>query len=85
MKIGVKLFGALPAKYGGSRHRREIELDIPEGAKTRDLPNHLNIQNQRDLRDLHHVVITREGRILQPGDELKDGDLVSMFQAMYGG
>jgi len=79
MKVGVKLFGALPAIYGGSRHQRELEFAPPDGARVQDLIDLLNIH------DLRHVVITREGRILQAGDELKDGDFLTMFQPVYGG
>jgi len=79
MKVGVKLFGALPAIYGGSQHQRELEFDLPDGARVQDLIDLLNIH------DLRHVVITRQGRILQAGDELKDGDFLTMFQPVYGG
>jgi len=79
MKIEVQLYGTLQTKTAGSPHQREIEIEIPDGAKPMDLLNYLKIHDQQ------HVVITKEGRIFQADDELQDGDTIRIFQAVYGG
>jgi len=79
MKIEVELYGNLRKLYSGEQYSHGVEIDIPDGAKVTDLLNQMNIPDQLG------VVVTMEGRILRPDDEIRNGKSVRVFQAVHGG
>lgn len=79
MKIRVKLFGTLSKRFPGYQAENGIEVEIPDGARVRDLLDHLEISRSQS------GVVSMEGRILRAGDRLKYGAIVQVFQAVHGG
>jgi len=79
MKIRVKLFGTLSKRFPGYRFENGIEIEIPDGARARDLLAHLEISKSQS------GVVSMEARILRAGDRLKDGAIVQVFQPVHGG
>ena len=79
MKVRVKLFGILGQRFPGYHHEQGIEVEIPDGARVRELLAHLEISNSQS------GVVSMEGRILGEDDKLKDETVVQIFQAVHGG
>ena len=79
MKVKVRLFGILSHKFPGYDPENGIEVEIPDGARVKDLLAHLGIPETRG------GVAAVEGMILKLEDPLKEGALVHLLQAVYGG
>ena len=79
MKIRVKLFGTLSKRFHGYKPTQGIEVDIPDGARVKDLLVNLEILESQE------GVVSMEGHILRKDDKLRDGNFVHVFQAVYGG
>jgi sulfur carrier protein ThiS len=79
MKVKVKLFGTLSLKYPGYDPEKGLEVNVPDGARVRDLLAHLGILKAKG------GVAAVEGVILHPDDPLKDGASVHLLQSVYGG
>ena len=79
MKIRVKLFGTLPQRYPDYDSARGLELEIPDGAKVKDLLARLEIS----AADGGLVAI--DNRVVRHDDELKEDSSVRIFQRAFGG
>jgi sulfur carrier protein ThiS len=79
IRIKVKLFGTLSQKFPGYDLQRGLEVDLPEGARVDDLLARLG------LSDRNKPVVAMDSLIRSPQDELLEGAVVNLFQAVYGG
>lgn len=79
MKIRVKLFGILPQRYPDYDSSRGLEVEIPEGARVKDLLARLEIS----ASDGGLVAI--DNLVVQHDHELETGVSVRIFQRAFGG
>ncbi len=79
MKVRVKLYGTLRRCVPDYRHEDGIEVEIPDGARVKDLLAHLEIPESRK------GIVAMEGRIMRPDDKLVDGASVNVLQPVFGG
>jgi sulfur carrier protein ThiS len=79
MKISVKLFGTLPQRFPDYNSAQGLEVEIPEGAKVKDLLAHLDISSS----DSGFVAV--DNRVVQHDDDLIEGASVRIFQRAFGG
>ena len=79
MKIRVKLFGTLPQRYPDYDSNQGLEVEIPDGAKVKDLLARLEIS----ASDSGLVAI--DNLVVQHDHDLKDGGSVRIFQRAFGG
>jgi sulfur carrier protein ThiS len=79
MILKVKLFGILSQKFPGYDPGKGIEVEIPDGARVKDLLAHLGIPEAKG------GVAAVEGMILKAEDPLKEGASVHVLQSVYGG
>ncbi len=79
MKIRVKLFGTLPQRYPDYDATRGLEIEIPAGAKVKDILARLEIS----AADGGLVAI--DNRVVRHDDELKEDSCVRIFQRAFGG
>jgi sulfur carrier protein ThiS len=79
MKIKVKLFGTLGLRVPHYDAEQGLAVEITRGTRVSDLLVRLN------LSDHQGGFVVQEGRFLSSDEELTDGAVVQIFQAMYGG
>jgi sulfur carrier protein ThiS len=79
MKVKVRLLGTLGQRFHGYRHDEGIEMEIPDGARVRDLLAHLEISESQGS------IVSVDSSLKKPGDKLEDGVMVSVFQPVFGG
>lgn len=79
MKIRVKLFGTLPQRYPDYDSAHGLEVEVPEGARVKDLLAHLEISASDG------GLVTIDNLVVQHNHELKDGVSVRIFQRAFGG
>lgn len=79
MKIRVKLFGTLPQKYPGYDSSQGFEVEIPDGAKVKDLLIRLEIFPSDG------GMVAVDNLVVQPNDPLKEGVSVRVLQSAFGG
>ena len=79
MKVTVRFFGTLSRKFPGYDPVKGLEVEIPDGARVKDLLAHLGIP------EVKGGVAAVEGVILRLEDPLKDGVSVHLLQTVYGG
>jgi sulfur carrier protein ThiS len=79
MKIRVKLFGVLPQRYPDYDSSQGLEVEIPEGARVKDLLTRLEIS----ASDGGLVAI--DNLVVQHDHELEAGVSVRIFQRAFGG
>jgi len=79
MKVKVRLFGTLRRFVSDYDPRHGHEVEIPDGAKVRDLIAHLEISKS------NAPVVTVNSLIVKIDDELIDGSEVSLIQIASGG
>jgi len=79
MKVKVRLFGTLSLKFPGYDPAKGFEVEIPDGARVKDLLAHLGIPETKG------GVAAAEGVILHLDDPLPDGATVHLLQSVYGG
>ena len=79
MKVTVRFFGTLSQKFPGYDPVKGLEVEIPDGARVKDLLAHLRIPEAKG------GVAAVEGMVLKPEDPLKEGAAVHLLQAVYGG
>jgi sulfur carrier protein ThiS len=79
MNVKVKLFGTLSQRFPGYDLQRGLEVDLPEGARVGDLIALLGFS------DRNKPVVAMDSLIRSPRDELSEGAVVNVFQAVYGG
>jgi sulfur carrier protein ThiS len=79
MKVKVRLFGTLSQQFPGYDPAKGLEVEIPDGARVKDLLAHLGISEAKG------GVAASEGVILRLEDPLRDGASVHLLQTVYGG
>lgn len=79
MKVRVKLFGTLPQRYPDYDSSKGLEVELPAGAKVKDLLAHLEIS------DSDGGLVAIDNLVVQQDHELKDGVSVRIFQRAFGG
>ncbi len=79
MKIMVKLYGTLSQRFPGYEAKHGIEVDIPDGARVKNLLAHLEIPESS------MGIIAMEGCIMRFDDKLIDGAAVNVLQPVFGG
>jgi sulfur carrier protein ThiS len=79
MKVKVRLFGTLSQQFPGYDPAKGLELEIPDGARVKDLLAHLGISEAKGS------VAAVEGMILKLEDPLTEGAAVHLLQAVHGG
>jgi len=79
MKINVKLYGTLSRRFPGYRPDAGLELELPEGATTKDLLALLG------LSAVQGAVVIAAGRVLKADDALPPGIPAQIFQSLSGG
>ena len=73
------MFGTLAQEFSGCNHEKGMDLELPDGSEVKDLLSHLGISKFRE-----NVVVTN-GRVLKLNDVLQNGNLVQVFQFVFGG
>jgi len=79
MNVNVKLFGTLGDQLPGYDPERGIDVDIPDGARVKDLLANLEIHGTKG------VIVAAEGRLLKPDEVMENGGSVQIFQSVFGG
>ena len=79
MKVLVKLFGTLGKRVPGYHHEQGMDVEIPDGAKVKDLLAHLKISKS------FGGVVAVEGKLLAGDARLGNGAEVNIFQSVFGG
>ncbi|NNL75089.1 MAG: hypothetical protein HKO68_01995 [Desulfobacterales bacterium] len=79
MKIRVKLFGTLPQRYPGYDSSQGFEVEVPDGAKVKDLLARLEILPSDG------GMVAVNNLVAQPNDPLKEGVSVLVLQSAFGG
>ena len=79
MKVKVKLFGTLGKRFPGYHHEQGMDVEIPDGARVKDLLAHLDISPSQG------GIVSVDTRLMKPNDKLQNGALVNIFQPVFGG
>jgi len=79
MKVKVKLFGVLGQRFPGYDHEQGMDVEIPDGARVKDLLAHLEISKS------FGGVVAVEGKLLDEDAILGNGAEVNIFQSVFGG
>ena len=79
MKLRVKLFGILGQRFPGYHREQGMEVEIPDGARVKDLLAHLEISKS------FGGVVAAEGKLLAEDAKLENGAEVNIFQSVFGG
>ena len=79
MKVRVKLFGTLPQRYPDYKPDHGLEVEIPNGAKVKDLLAHL------ELSASDSGIVAINNLVVKENETLKDGVCVRIFQRAFGG
>lgn len=77
--VNVKLFGTLPKRFAGYDKESGLTITLGPDAKVADLTRRLNISGA------DAGVVAMDGRVVKPGQRLKDGASLQVFQRLYGG
>jgi sulfur carrier protein ThiS len=79
MKVRVKLFGTLRQHFPGYNPEQGIDVEIPDGARVRDILAHLEISESQG------GIVAVRGRIMNADDKLGEWDSMHIFQPVFGG
>jgi sulfur carrier protein ThiS len=78
VKLNVKIFGTLRQRFPDYTDSG-IEVEVPDGARVRDLLSHLGFsESQRG-------VVSADGVVLKADDPLRDRISLTVFQPLAGG
>ena len=79
MKVRVKLFGTLPQRYPEYDPVDGLEVEIPDGARVKDLLAYLELSSSDGgVAAIDNLVVNVEKK-------LKEGVCVRIFQSAFGG
>lgn len=79
MKVRVKLFGTLPQRYPGYDSSQGLVVEVPDGAKVKNLLTRLGIYASDG------GLVAVDNLVVQKDDVLKEGVSVRIFQSAFGG
>lgn len=80
MKILVRLYGTLSRKYPGYDPEKGLDLELPEGSRVGDLLARLRLGGEGN-----RAVVAVDGLIRNSQDEISEGAVVNVLEAVYGG
>jgi sulfur carrier protein ThiS len=75
----VRLYGTLSQQVPGYQHSQGIEVEMPDGARVKDLLARLAISES------HGAVVAIEGRLLKADDTVGDRAPLHVLQPLPGG
>jgi sulfur carrier protein ThiS len=79
MKVWVKLFGTLPQRYPEYDPEDGLEVEIPDGARVKDLLAYLELSaSDGGVATINNLVVNVE-------EQLKEGVCVRILQGAFGG
>jgi sulfur carrier protein ThiS len=79
MNVQVKLFGLLPRRFPGYDPEKGMEVDLPSGARVKDLLSQLGISKEEG------GIVAADGLVQKAEAELKDGSVLHVFHPIVGG
>ena len=79
MNVRVRLFGLLPRRFPGYDPERGMEVDLPPGAKVKDLLAQLDISKEEG------GIVAVDGLVQKAEAELRDGSVLHVFHPIVGG
>jgi sulfur carrier protein ThiS len=79
LKVRIKLYGTLPKYYSDYDLTSEMEINIPEDSRVRDL-----IEIMGNSRTTIGMVVI-DGKLAKAGDRITEGAEVKFFQPISGG
>jgi sulfur carrier protein ThiS len=79
MKIRARLFGTLGQRFQDYNPDKGLAVEIPDGAKIKDLLVHLEIS------DADGVFVAVNNRVAEADQELNEGAVVQILQRASGG
>ncbi len=79
MRVQVKLYGTWRGRFPNYRHSQGIEVEVPDGARVKDLLARLNIPQSQG------ALVILDGRVLRADEPLRGGIQVDVLQAVGGG
>lgn len=79
MKVTVKLFGTLPTHFPDYDPSSGMDVEIPDGAKVKDLLARL------DLPDTRGCFVSMNNRVVDQDRDLSPGAAIFILQALAGG
>ena len=79
MKVKVKLYGTLSLHVPEYQPSQGMVIEIPDGAKVKDLLVHLEFLGARG------VAVIAGGRVLKMDDKVQEGISLDVFQSIQGG
>jgi len=79
LNVTVKLFGTLGKDFPGYDSLNNMNVNIPDDARIKDLLAHLGIPETKGY------VVTINNAIVKPEDILVNGTTLQIFQALSGG
>ena len=79
MKVRVKLFGTLPQRYPEYDPVDGLEVEIPDGARVKDLLAYLELSSSDGgVAAIDNLVVNVEKKLIE-------GVCVRIFQSAFGG
>ena len=79
VNVRVKLFGLLARRFPGYHAEKGMEVEIPHGARVKDLLAQLAISKEEG------GVVAVDGLVQKAEAELKDGSVIHVFHLITGG
>jgi sulfur carrier protein ThiS len=79
VNVRVKLFGLLPRRFPGYDPEKGLEVDLPSGARVKDLLAQLDISKEEG------GIVAVEGLVQKAEAELRDGSVLHVFHPIVGG
>lgn len=80
MKVNIQLFGLLRIGYRGEQDPSGMVIELPEGAKAKDLLSLLDVGGSDK-----GVVVMENGRVLKPDKEISGEFPLQVLQLVRGG
>jgi sulfur carrier protein ThiS len=79
VNVRVKLFGLLPRRFPGYDAEKGMEVDLPRGARVKDLLYQLGISKEEG------GIVAIDGLVQKAEAELKEGSILFVFHPIVGG
>jgi sulfur carrier protein ThiS len=79
MKLRVRLYGTLSQQVPNYQHSQGIEVEVPDGARVKDLLARLAISESQG------AVVVMDGRLLKADDTVRGGAPLHVLQPLSGG
>ncbi len=79
MNVRVKLFGLLPRRFPGYDPEKGLEVDLPPGARVKDLLARLGISKEEG------GIVAMNGQVQKAEAEVGEGAVLHVFHPIVGG